>query len=250
MPRRVRIDLAYDGTAYEGWQIQPRGSTVQGVLEAALTRLHGGARVGVRGAGRTDAGVHARGQVADARVGDRLSDRSLRRALRAMLPRDIRVLGVRTVADSFHARHDAVAKTYAYYVDRSAAGDPFLARYVLHEPATLDLDAIDRALAWLPGRRDWSGFAGSACAVRDRVRTLTVARRESVRRDLDAFVFCADGFLNHMVRNLVGTLLAVGRGRFEPERLAEIVASGDRARAGPTAPAHGLVLERVDYRES
>jgi tRNA pseudouridine38-40 synthase len=250
VPRRVRIDLAYDGTAYDGWQIQPGRPTVQGTVEACLTRLHGGERVKVRGAGRTDAGVHARGQVADALVSDRLSDEALLRALRALLPADVGVLGVATVPETFHARHDAVAKTYGYYVDRTRAGDPFLARFVLHERRALDEGALDDALARLPGTRDWSGFASSQCVVQDRVRTLRIARREPVRRGVDALVFTADGFLTHMVRNIVGTVLDVAAGRFGGDRIDAILARGDRALAGPTAPPHGLTLERVDYSVS
>lgn len=248
MPRRIRIDLAYDGTDYDGWQVQPNRPTVQGTLEAALTRLHGGAPVRVHGAGRTDAGVHARGQVADALLPDRMPpDAPLERALRALLPADVRVLAVRTVADEFHARHDAVAKTYAYLIDRSPSGDPFLARFVLHEPRRLDLDALDAALAALPGKRDWTGFTAASCTIDDKVRTLHEARRTTVRPGLDAIVFSADGFLTHMVRNIVGTLLDVGRGRFAPDRIEEVVASKDRALAGATAPARGLTLDHVLY---
>ena len=246
-PRRIRLDLAYDGTGYAGWQVQPALPTIQGALEEALARLHGGTPVAVRGAGRTDAGVHARGQVADAEVALAQTDAAIAHALRAILPPAIRVLEVRTVDDRFHARHDALAKTYAYYVDRSAAGDPFLARFSLHERRRLDLRAVDAALALLPGRRDFTGFASSQCVVADRVRTMTAARRIAVRPTLDALAFTADGFLTHMVRNLVGTLLEIGAGRFEPSRIAEVLSSGDRGLAGATAPAHGLTLERVDY---
>lgn len=247
MPRRVRIDLAYDGTDYQGWQLQPGRPTVQGVLEEALARIHGGVAVRVRGAGRTDAGVHARGQVADCVVGDRMSDRELAASLNALLPEDVRVVDLGTVPEAFHSRHDAVAKTYAYSLDRTPAGDPFLTRYALHAPRPLDLDAIDAALQWLPGTRDWTGFTGAACTIDDRVRTLTVARRDEVRTGVTALVFTADGFLTHMVRNLVGTLLEIGRKRFPPERLAEIIGSGNRGLAGATAPSRGLSLERVDY---
>jgi tRNA pseudouridine38-40 synthase len=248
MPRRVRIDLAYDGTSYDGWQIQPGRPTVQGGLEAVLTRLHGGTPVRVHGAGRTDAGVHARGQVADALLSDRMpADAPLERALRSLLPADVRVLSVRTVADGFHARHDAIRKTYAYLIDRSAWGDPFLARFVLHEPRRLDLDAVDAALATLPGKRDWTGFTAASCTIEDKVRTLHEARRHTVRPGLDALVFSADGFLTHMVRNIVGTLLDVGRGRFAPDQIARIVESKDRALAGATAPARGLTLDHVAY---
>jgi tRNA pseudouridine38-40 synthase len=250
MERRVRIDLAYDGTAYSGWQVQPRLKTVQGVVEEALGRLHGGRAVRVRGAGRTDSGAHARGQVADALVVTRNDDAGLLRALDHMLPGDVRPRRVLTVADAFHAQHDAKSKTYRYLVDTSPHGDPWRGRYALPFPFALDDAAVNAALAQLPGTRDWSGFTGTACTVGNRVRTLSEASRSTLRPGLIAFVFTADGFLTHMVRNLVGTLLAVGRGTFGPERITEVLATCDRRRAGPTAPASGLCLERVVYDES
>jgi len=246
-PRRFRIDLAYDGTDFSGWQVQPRGRTVQGVLERTLTRLQGGRPVSVRGAGRTDAGAHARQQVADARLSISLDEAELGRALRSMLPEDLRPLRVRVVEDSFHSRRDARAKTYRYRLDRSSAGDPFLARYALRHAGDLDLEAMREALGRLPGRRDWSGFAASACVVRDRVRELSEAGYEESGDGEGWFSFTGDGFLTHMVRNLVGTLLEVGRGRFEPARVERILAEGDRSLAGPTAAARGLVLWRVVY---
>jgi tRNA pseudouridine38-40 synthase len=250
MERRVRIDLAYDGTAYSGWQVQPKVETVQGVVEAALRLLHGGRTVRVRGAGRTDSGAHARGQVADAVIAMRSDDAGLLRALAHMLPRDIRPRRVLTVPDAFHAQHDARSKTYRYLVDTSPHGDPWRGRYALPFPHALDVPAVEAALALLPGTRDWSGFTGAACTVDDRIRTLSEARLGVLRPELLAFVFTADGFLTHMVRNLVGTLLAIGRGTFGPERVLEVLATSDRRRAGPTAPASGLCLERVVYGES
>ena len=247
MARRVRLDLAYDGTDYEGWQVQTGRRTVQGVVEEALARLHGGTPVRVRGAGRTDAGVHARGQVADGLVELRLSDAELEQALFGMLPADLRVTKVATVQPEFHARHDAVAKTYAYTLDRTKHSDPFRARFALHYPQALDDDALDAALALLPGRRDWSGFTGSANEIEDRVRTMTEARRDTPEEGCTVFYFTADGFLNHMVRNLVGTILEIGRGRFPVARIVEVLDSKDRTRAGPTAPPHGLCLARVTY---
>ena len=250
MERRVRIDLAYDGTAYAGWQVQPGVRTVQGVVEEALSRLHGGRRARLCGAGRTDSGAHARGQVADVSVATRYDDAGLIRALAHMLPEDVRPRRVLTVSPSFHAQHDARSKTYRYLVDTSATGDPWRRRYALAFPLKMDEAAIDAALAQLPGTRDWSGFAGSACTVDDRVRTITEARRVSLRPGLQAFVLTADGFLTHMVRNLVGTLLEVGRRRMEPERIEEVLVTRDRRRAGPTAPAKGLCLTRVVYDEA
>ncbi|HJQ99956.1 MAG TPA: tRNA pseudouridine(38-40) synthase TruA [Candidatus Polarisedimenticolaceae bacterium] len=245
--RRVRIDLAYDGTPFAGWQVQPERPTVQGTLEDALARLHGGMRIAVRGAGRTDAGVHARGQVADALVSDRFDDGDLSRALRALVPSEIAIVSVRTVPEDFHSRIAATAKTYAYLVDRSPSGNPFLARYALQAPYPVDVAAVEDALRLLPGRHDFSGFCASASEVEDRVRTLTRAERVVLREDLELYRFTAEGFLMHMVRILVGTLLDVGRGRFGPERIGEVLLSGDRARGGTTAPAHGLCLERVDF---
>ena len=247
MDRRVRIDLAYDGTSFSGWQVQPGRRTVQGALEEALARIHGVGRLAVRGAGRTDAGVHARGQVADAPASDRFDDGELLRGLRALVPEGVSVRRVASVPASFHARHSATAKTYGYLVDRSEARDPFLARFALHAPARVDHASIDAALSNLPGRRDFRGFCASGSPVEDFVRDLRVAERTALSERLDLYRFTADGFLMHMVRILVGTLLEVGRGRFGPERLSEVIISGDRARAGPTAPPHGLCLERVDY---
>jgi tRNA pseudouridine38-40 synthase len=246
--RRVRVDLAYDGTGYAGWQRQPTLPTIQGVLEEALRRLHGGREVRVRGAGRTDAGAHARQQVADVEVNVRLDDRALLRSLQSMLPGEIRPRALRTVPPEFHSRHGARSKTYIYLLDRSASGDPFLLRYAYAHGGPLDLDAIREGLRRLPGRRDWSGFASSACAVEDRVRTVVAADYVETRQGFGCFSFTAEGFLTHMVRNLVGTLLEIGRGRFGPERVDAVLETGNRSLGGATAPARGLRLERVVYQ--
>ena len=247
MERRVRIDLAYDGGAYAGWQLQDNAVTVQGILEDALALIHDGTLVRLRGAGRTDSGAHARGQVADAWVTTEGDDARLFQSLSRMLPHDVRPQRVLTVPDAFHARHDATSKTYRYLIDRSQGRDPFLRRYALSWPHDVNDGPLDDALALLPGKRDWSGFTGSACTVKDRVRTMTAARRVTIRPGIEALEFTADGFLTHMVRNLVGTLLEIARGRFPPEQIGVILASGDRRLAGPTVPAHGLCLMRVVY---
>jgi tRNA pseudouridine38-40 synthase len=245
--RRVRLDLAYDGTEFAGWQRQPGRRTVQGQLEAVLTRLAGGEAVPVFGAGRTDAGVHARGQVAHCEVQRRLDDEELARALRSVLPADLRPLGIRTVPADFHARRSARSKTYRYQLDLSPAGDPFLGRFALHYPWKLDFDQMRRGLALVPGTRDWSGFTGAACQVDNRVRTLEYARLARPDPATAFFEFRADGFLTHMVRNLVGTMLEVGRGRLAVAQIRAILESGDRGMAGPTAAARGLCLLRVVY---
>ena len=247
MSRRLRIDLAYDGTDFAGWQVQKGLRTVQGVLEDALRRVHGDRPVRVHAAGRSDAGVHARGQVAHCDVEVATADEDLAHALHRLLPPDVRPLGVGTVEPTFHARHDARWKTYRYRLDLSRYGDPFGLRYALHYPRPLAVEAMRQGMRLLPGRRDWSSFAGAACRVTDRVRKLTCAELEIPRRDVAWLTFTADGFLNYMVRNLVGTLLDIGRGHLPPERISEILASGDRTLAGVTAPPRGLCLERVLY---
>jgi len=243
--RRIRIDLAYDGTAFAGWQFQTRRRTVQATLEAALSRLNGGRAVRVRGASRTDAGVHARGQVADCAIACRLDDAGLERALTRLLPPDVRPLSVRTVDDRFHAQYDALRKTYRYRVDRSRHADPFLARYALHVPYALDVERLREMLALLPGRRDWSGFSDSRCRVRDRIREVFEASFVDLPPWGGAFTFTADGFLTRMVRNLVGTALEIGSGRMPLERATEILDQRDRTLAAAAAPAHGLILWRV-----
>jgi tRNA pseudouridine38-40 synthase len=247
--RRVRLDLAYDGTEFAGWQEQAGQRTVQEVVSTALARLHGERRTHLRGAGRTDAGVHAARQVADCVIGSRLGDADLAHALRGMLPADVRPLAVRSVAQEFDARRDAVSKTYRYTLDVTPWGDPFGARYALHHPGALDDEALHRALALLRGRRDWTGFTAAGCSIEDRVRDLAEARYDRPGADRACFTFRASGFLRHMVRNLVGTLLEIGRGRMALARIDEILARGDRALGGPTAPAHGLCLVDVAYAE-
>jgi tRNA pseudouridine38-40 synthase len=245
--RRIRFDLAYDGTEYAGWQTQPGVRTVQETVERAASRISGDRPVRVRGAGRTDAGVHARQQVADASLATRLDDEELLRALRGLLPPDVRPLRVTSVQPDFHARILALSKTYRYRLDRTSCGDPFLARFALHQPRPMDRAALEESLSRLPGRRDWAGFAGAASEVENTVRDLSEASYVEPAPGLGVFTFTADGFLNHMVRNLVGTLLEIARGRFSPDRIDEVLQTGDRRLAGPTAPARGLCLERVRY---
>lgn len=247
-PRRVRIDLAYDGTDYAGWQFQSDRRTLQGTLESTLTRIQGGAPVRVRAAGRTDAGVHARQQVADCLLATRLEDRELARALTALLPSDLRPTAVRTVDAQFDSQRNAVRKTYVYRIDRTPHGDPFRARYALHHPHPFDPSLLHGPLARLAGRHDWSGFTDSRCRIENRVREMSEADYAEQGAQ-GRFRFTADGFLTYMVRNIVGTLLAIAARR-APQGLVESVLSArDRRLAAASAAARGLCLWRVVYAD-
>lgn len=239
--------LAYDGTGYAGWQVQPDAVTVQGLLAAAARALLG-ADTRVVGASRTDAGVHALGQVASLRTTAALAPAGVLGALNAGLPPDVRVLDVAEASPGFDARRAAVGKRYAYLIDNAPVASPLLRRYAWHVRRPLDVEAMRQALAGLRGRHDFSAF----CAAPGRgsspvclVRAAHVVRR----KERLGILLSADRFLHHMMRNAVGSLVAVGRGRRPPEWLAQVLASRDRTRAGPTAPAHGLTLVRVLYTE-
>jgi tRNA pseudouridine38-40 synthase len=236
--------LAYDGTDYRGWQLQPDARTVQGVLRDAARRLAADARV--IGASRTDAGVHALRQVASLTLSRELAPEVVVRALNATLPRDVRVREAREVPRGFDARRAALGKRYVYLIDNGAVANPLLARYAWHLPGALDVGAMRRALALLRGRHDFGAFCAAPGRAKDpmcTVRALHVVRR----RERIAVLLSADRFLHHMARNLVGSAVAVGRGAREPEWLRAVLDSRDRRLAGPTAPAHGLTLVRVLY---
>jgi tRNA pseudouridine38-40 synthase len=264
MERTLKLTLAYEGTAYVGWQRQAEGVSIQGLLEEALSRL-AGTPVVVHGAGRTDAGVHALGQVASARVALAHELPVIRRALNAILPADIRVLAVDDAAAGFHARYSAAGKTYEYRIWQGEVQPPFARAWSWHVPRPLDAEAMDRAARVLQGTHDFSAFKSAGGSVATSVRTVALARvglREpsadvsagpGPQADAGAggrFVIVrleADGFLRHMVRAVVGTLVEIGEGRREEDSVAALLDSGDRAAAGATAPPHGLVLVRVLY---
>lgn len=247
-PRRVRIDLAYDGTDYAGWQFQGDRRTLQSTLESTLARLQGGRTVRVRAAGRTDAGAHARQQVADCRIATRLEDPELRRALVALLPPDLRPTSVRTVDADFDSQRMAQRKTYIYRIDRTRHGDPFRARFALHHPHAFDPKLLDGPLQNLVGRHDWSGFTDSRCRVENRVREMHES--DYVEHDGQGlFLFTADGFLTYMVRNIVGTLLAIAGLRAPGQLVETVLAARDRRLAAATAAAKGLCLWRVAYAD-
>lgn len=244
---RVALLVAYDGTGFEGFQRQrATRRTVQGVLEGALATLLG-QRVVVRGASRTDSGVHAWHQVCDVAVPRaRVDPVRWPRALAGLLAPDVAVLAAAPVPDAFDARRDAIEKTYRYLIHDLPVPHPLLARVSWHVPFPLDDVAMGRAAAALAGRHDFRALRGAGGPATSTVRT--IHRVEVVRRGRELGITCAgSGFLYHMVRTIVGTLVEVGRHRLEPQALEGILASGERARAGPTAPARGLHLVGIRY---
>jgi len=253
--RTLKLTLSYDGTRLVGWQRQAAGDSVQGVLEDALALFEGGP-VTVHGAGRTDAGVHALGQVASVQVSFAHDAVTLARALNAQLPEDVRVLSVDEAAPGFHARFDARSKTYRYCIRNGPVASPFERPFVWHVPQPLDVEAMRQAASCLLGRHDFSAFRSVGTDTPDSVRTLHAsAVVESPVAvpwlgdggRLLTYEVTGDGFLRHMVRAIVGTLVEVGRGWRDPVQMDALLQSGNRARAGATAPAQGLFLVRVVY---
>jgi tRNA pseudouridine38-40 synthase len=242
-----RLTLEYDGRAFEGWQVQAGGRrTVQGVLEEAVGRV-AGERVRVVGAGRTDAGVHAEGQVASFELRAEREPERLALALNGVLPPDLAVLGAERAPEGFHARYDARAKLYRYEIWNGRSRSPLRRDRSHWVVSPLDLEAMRRAASDLAGRHDFRSFQASGSSVRSTVRTLCRLDLEGQAGAGLRIVACADGFLRHMVRVLAGTLVEVGRGRRDPAGMPALLAARDRAQAGPTAPARALTLVRVDY---
>ena len=279
MVQTWKLTVAYDGTGFSGWQIQPGEPTIQGELQAALGRVTG-ERPLPQGSGRTDAGVHALGQVASFELQAPIPPENLQRALNRTLPASIRVLESRTVRSTFHARHSAAAKTYEYRVFRAPVCPPFLARYVHACAWPMDFQALQKAARLFLGEHDFLSFAatdpdmtardlagrvpapGSVSADQQPPALLYPAGKHgSVRTihasswteektdagDLLVYRVRGNGFLHHMVRNLVGTMIDVGRGSLRVEDIPAIIAARSRAAAGPTAPAQGLFLHSVEY---
>jgi len=260
--RTLKLTIAYNGTRLVGWQRQADGDSVQAALEDALARFEGAPLV-VHGAGRTDAGVHALGQVASVRVTCVHDVETLLRALNAQLPDDVRVLHVEEVADGFHARFDARAKTYRYLIRNAPFVGPFERAFVWHVPQSLDVAAMQEAADSLVGTHDFAAFQSVGSVTSGTVRTLFSSRvalesgacvlslagpdGRSVPGALLVYEVRGDGFLRHMVRTIVGTLVEVGRGWRAPDSIAQVLGGGLRHGAGPTAPPQGLFLVGVDY---
>ena len=241
----IKLVIAYDGTRFSGWQVQPQRPTVQGLITDAIARITG-QRLSLNGSGRTDAGAHARGQVANFHVEDPPEPAAFRRALNSRLPPDIRVRRLEPVDEQFHARRDARAKLYRYQIYTGPVLSPFHYRYYCHYTYPLQDAPMQEAAAALLGEHDFAAFAASAIEVKTTVRTLY---RSEFRRAGHRLFYWVEGsgFLQHMVRNIVGTLLQVGGGKREPSDIARILAARRRTAAGPTAPARGLFLVRVTY---
>jgi len=245
MPRNLKLTLEYEGTAYHGWQVQPNGLTIQEVVETVLRRLTGD-RPKVVASGRTDAGVHAEGQVAHFHTDSLLSCDALHKGLNALLPDDIVVRQVEEVPDLFHARFSAEGKTYRYVILNRPFPSVFERNRCRHITRPLDVGAMERAARFLIGRYDFSAFRASDCCARHPIREIRDLKIVRTGEWIRLFL-SADAFLKHMVRNIVGTLIEVGRGKTAPEQVKEILEGRDRTKAGPTAPAMGLFLQSVAY---
>ncbi|MFZ0733108.1 MAG: tRNA pseudouridine(38-40) synthase TruA [Candidatus Sulfotelmatobacter sp.] len=249
--RNLKLILSYDGAEFSGWQVQPDTSTVQGALASAIGRVTG-EKVLPQGSGRTDAGVHALAQVVTFVTESSVPTENFLKALNNVLPAPVRVMEVTEMPPEFHARHSAKAKTYRYRIYRGAICPPFLARYVWHYPYPLEESAMAEVSGLVVGEKDFTSFAavdqerGREGEPVSNVRTIFSSSWE---REGAEFVYTVrgSGFLHHMVRNLVGTFILVGRGTLKGEDVTRIVAARNRSAAGATAPASGLYLVSVEY---
>lgn len=246
-----KLLIQYDGTDFHGWQVQENDRTIQGELERIIGTLEG-RHVGVNGSGRTDAGVHAEGQVANVHIERPFTPEKLRAAINGNLSRDIRVMNVEQVPDDFHARFSAKGKTYVYRVVNASVMSPFWRRFAHFESKPLNLTAMVETSRFFLGEHDWTAFSSAQGDSENKVRNITELTIESTwgpraSANLIEFRISANGFLRYMVRSLVGTLLEVGRGDKDSDTIQTAIITGDRNLAGTTAPAQGLTLVKVDY---
>lgn len=244
--RNLKLTLAYDGADFHGWQIQPQLRTIQGELQQALQKLFNH-EVNVRGSGRTDAGVHAHGQVASVETIRSMDTDAVLRGANALLPTEIRVLSVEEVSPDFHARRSARSKTYEYHIWRNPIASPFNSRYVYAFRHPLDEEKLDLGATYFVGTHDFTSFCAAATEIEDRTRTIYDASWDRSSDSTWVFRIRGNGFLQYMVRTITGTLLEIGQGRLQPEQLLEIFEARDRRLAGPSLPPHGLHLIEVEY---
>ena len=261
--RNIKLTLAYDGTDFSGWQIQPGQATVQGTLAEVLEKLTQ-SPILIHGAGRTDAGVHAAGQVANFKTESPLSPNDFQRACNALLPPSIRVVASEEAAPEFHSRWNALAKTYSYRIFRGRIVPPFAWRYVHQDSSPLDFAAMAEAARRFEGEHDFTTFAASTGSEeddRERLTTRTIFRSELVRcaeqsisgqAPAEEWVYVVRGksFLRYMVRKIVGTLVEVGRGKLTPDDIPNLLAMRDRSKSGPTMPPQGLCMMGVEYEST
>ncbi len=244
--RTIKLTIEYDGTNYQGWQVQLRGQTIQGVIEEKLKNLTG-EEVHLIGSGRTDAGVHAFGQVAHFKTHSKMNVHSLQRALNSLLPQDIAIKRVEEMVENFHARRDAKSKVYEYRILNRNLRSVFHHAYAWHIPQKLNLKEMKEATQYLVGEHDFSSFRSVGTPTRTTNRKVIRAEWKKDREGLLRFEIEANGFLKQMVRTIVGTLVEVGKGKMSANEFKRVIESKDRKKAGPTAPAHGLFLKEVNY---
>ena len=246
--RHLAIQIAYDGSDFHGWQIQPDQITIQALVQSVLGELEG-APIAIHGSGRTDAGVHALAQVASFEFANPMPLENLPKAMNRLLPASIRVLAARQVPAEFHARHAATAKTYEYRIHRADICSPFESRYAYALPYPLDEAAMTAAAERFVGKHDFQALA--AAGGEEKQTTVRTIYSSELRRVGHRLIYRVrgSGFLYHMARNIVGTLLVVGRGNLTPDDIPALLANKDRAAAGPTAPPEGLFLVSVEYGE-
>ena len=243
--RNIRLTIEYDGTAYAGWQLQPNGPTIQQVMEEALANLlHESVRL--HGSGRTDAGVHARGMVACFATEKAIPLRAFSDGLNSLLPPDIAVREAVEVSPDFHPRYAAKGKLYRYTIHSGGRRSPLSRLYAWHLRGELDLDAMRLAANWMEGEHDFAALRGAGCAAKTTVRRIDCITVEK-NGDMVTIDVKGSGFLKHMVRNMVGTLVEVGQGRRAADSITAMLAAGERGGAGITAPARGLCLMEVYY---
>ncbi len=248
---RYKMKLAYDGTQFSGFQVQPNKRTVQGEIEKALSKMSKGSFIRIKGAGRTDAGVHAKGQVIHFDYPTRIPADGMLRALNTLGPEDIVFLESEIVEDSFHAQYLAKGKTYQYRVDTNKLKNPFTRNYALHHPFEMDAERTRQALSYLEGTHDFTSFASAHSDKEDKTRTIYEASLKIDEQTNEwTFTFRGNGFLYNMIRIIMGTVLQVADGRREPEEIQQMLEAKDRTSAGPTAAPHGLCMMEVYYEST
>ena len=241
----VKLTIEYDGTRYHGWQIQPHGPSIQSILEQAISTFVG-TPTRITGSGRTDAGVHALGQVASFFADKEYDLHRILRGLNALTPTDITIKSVEFVADSFDARRDGRSRIYEYHILNRSTPSPFYLNRALHVHESLDVAAMREAISCLIGEHDFTSFRAAGCEAAHPVRKVYRTTLEQ-RAELLVYTIEATAFLRHMVRNIVGTLIEVGKGLRTAQSFSELLEACDRTKAGPTAPPHGLFLMEVKY---